>query len=130
MMVEAEFGSMENFEVDIMSIDRQDYNETLRTRNMIDVHVYMRGTTIISNMIRAYDKYGASAALTTHERRSLGRGGPLEWYFVTDWLGEKLVKYGETVTEYCGYRVWSRMQCGQSLEMDSVLREIANGLPR
>lgn len=130
MTFEVNFGSIESFGVDIMSIDRSDYKETLGTRNMIDVNVYMNGTTIIFNLIRAYDKYGASAALTSVECRSLRRGNPLEWYFVTEWLGEMLVKYGEKVTEYCGHWVWSRMQAGQLLESDAVLREIANSLPR
>lgn len=48
-----------------------------------------------------------------------------EWYLVTDWLAEKLLKHGEPVIrkKYLG-TWWGRCCIGQALYMDIVLQKI------
>jgi len=47
-----------------------------------------------------------------------------EWWFVTDWLYERLRKAGEPVinSDY-GY-LWGRTCTGQSIELDTIIQDI------
>lgn len=52
----------------------------------------------------------------------------LEYWIVSDWLGEKLQEHGEMVADdLLGFTIWGRTCSGQSISMDHVISEIYKG---
>ena len=49
----------------------------------------------------------------------------LEYWIVTNWLGEKLKKHGENVAEFLGFTIWGRQTSGQAILLDDVISRIA-----
>jgi len=48
-----------------------------------------------------------------------------EYWIVTNWLGEKLKKHGESVAEFLGFTIWGRQTSGQAILLDDVISRIA-----
>ena len=48
----------------------------------------------------------------------------LEFWFVTNWLCEKLREQEETVIEYGFHNIWLRTTHGQAVKMDSCIQRI------
>ena len=54
---------------------------------------------------------------------------PLEYWIVSDWLADKLIKKGESVQkDFYGLTVWGRFTSGQSISIDYVIQQIAKEL--
>jgi len=53
-----------------------------------------------------------------------------EWWRVTDWLGEQLLKIGEPVLDTCYGKWWGRTCTGQQYIMDGTLQEVASQFAR
>ena len=52
----------------------------------------------------------------------------LEWWYVTNWFGEKLGNFGQPVID-CGNKyIWGRCTSGQMISMDGVIRRIAEDM--
>lgn len=49
----------------------------------------------------------------------------LEWWIVTDWMYEKLKEMNEIVLACDYFKVWGRGTSGQSIEIDTVIEELA-----
>ena len=49
----------------------------------------------------------------------------LEWWLVSPWLAEWLLRSGECVLEAYGFSWWGRQTSGQAIWMDAVIQEIA-----
>ena len=49
----------------------------------------------------------------------------IEWYAVTEYLGEKLSRHGELVVNIHPYYIWGRTTSGQAIKMDTVIIDIA-----
>ena len=49
----------------------------------------------------------------------------LEWWAVDEWMGRMLSKHGEIVLGSCGKDYWGRCCSGQTIELDSVISDIA-----
>ena len=49
----------------------------------------------------------------------------LEWWLVSPWLAEWLLRSGECVLEAYGSSWWGRQTSGQAIWMDAVIQEIA-----
>lgn len=53
-----------------------------------------------------------------------------EWWFVSDWFGDKLTELGETVlVDDCNNRYWGRCTTGQAILLDGVVRCIVRQYP-
>lgn len=50
---------------------------------------------------------------------------PLEFWIVTEWLGEKLKDHGEIVDELFDFTIWARTTSGQAIALDYVISKIA-----
>ena len=50
---------------------------------------------------------------------------PLEFWIITDWLGEKLKEHGELVDELFDFTIWARRTSGQAIALDYVISRIA-----
>ncbi len=74
------------------------------------------------NTDEMYEKY---IELVPH---SDAEGEPVEimqYYSVSEWLAHQLKEREEAVTmNFYGMPVWGRTTCGQSIRMDSVIRDI------
>ena len=53
---------------------------------------------------------------------------PMEYWFVTSWLGARLREHDECVTRIGNNHVWSRTTTGQSIGLDYVIIQIAKSL--
>ena len=49
---------------------------------------------------------------------------PLEFWFVTEWLANKLEEQGESVCTYGWHHIWLRTTSGQSISMDYCINQI------
>lgn len=49
----------------------------------------------------------------------------LEYWLVTPWLAEKLKAHGELITNFRDLDIWGRQTSGQSIELDTVIEDIA-----
>ena len=52
-------------------------------------------------------------------------GDVMEWWLIDSWLAERLKREGEVIIEEYGCCGWGRLASGQSICMDSVIRQIA-----
>ena len=50
----------------------------------------------------------------------------LEYWVVSDWLANQLIKQGEIVVEILGFNIWGRTTSGQHISLDHVMLTIAN----
>jgi len=51
----------------------------------------------------------------------------MEWYIVTEWLGNKLEQRGEMVNrDFMGFTIWGRSCSGQPIYIDGVMGDIWN----
>lgn len=53
---------------------------------------------------------------------------PMQFYLVTEWLGERLLEQGELVVRTHDLYIWSRCAYGQALEYDACFQAIATDL--
>lgn len=51
--------------------------------------------------------------------------GALECWLVDSRLAEELKAHGELVANFCDLNIWGRMTSGQSIELDTVIEDIA-----
>lgn len=51
-----------------------------------------------------------------------------EWWFCSDWIGNKLKEKGEVVIFYHGFAVWGRTWSNFDPYMDEVMRKIASDM--
>lgn len=55
----------------------------------------------------------------------------LQHWLVSDWLAERLERIGALISQdVLGFNIWGRTDCGQSLEMNSDLRKVAELVER
>lgn len=51
---------------------------------------------------------------------------PMGWWIVSDWLAERLEEKGESVDrDFAGLCIWARLTCGQAIDNDEVIQQIA-----
>lgn len=53
---------------------------------------------------------------------------PLEFWFVTEWLANKLEEQGEAVAVHGWHHIWLRTCSGQSIAMDHCINQIVKEL--
>jgi hypothetical protein len=56
-----------------------------------------------------------------------GRNEVYEHWVLSDWLASKLDERGEIVGKFAGLTIWGRCCSGQSISMDQVIQDIAEG---
>lgn len=54
--------------------------------------------------------------------------GAYEYWFVTEWLADKLKENGETIIDGLDQMVWCRRTTGQAILLDYVISKIAEGM--
>lgn len=62
---------------------------------------------------------------------NLGEDEVFQWFFISDWLADKLIEEGEPVAkDFYGQNVWGRTTFGQSLEADSCMTSLYEKLKK
>ena len=51
-----------------------------------------------------------------------------QYFIITDWLYKQLAKIGACVTEFKGFYIWGRCDFGQSMDMNSELKQVAKNI--
>ncbi len=51
-----------------------------------------------------------------------------QYFIITDWLYEQLAEIGACVAEFKGFYIWGRCDFGQSMDMNSELKQVAKNI--
>lgn len=94
-------------------------------KKITDNHVYMSLSFIMPMVFRDPEE-GDEIFLkfARHDEEYDIEEFPLEFWAVSDWLGNSLREHGETVVEVGNAFVWGRHTSGQALYADGVIQKI------
>ena len=85
-----------------------------KAKEMIDRHIFFNARDIVRDDV--YEE------LSPDQLEDI-----LQWWAVSQFLGEKLREEGEAIVFYEDFCLWGRTTAGQAIEMDAVVQRIADG---
>ena len=102
------------------------------SERIIEQEIYMRAN-------RIFDYISANDYATIDDWQNLLIEGGDDWgdikdifeyYFISDWLAQKLIEAGEPIldSEILDYPIWGRTCTGQAIILDGTIQEIVKGL--
>ena len=95
-----------------------------KAQNLVKTEVFCSVPSLILDNLLADEDF--QSAMFSYNEENDEYAEPLEFWFVSSWLGSQLKEVGGIVYDLGTCSVWGRETSGQSIYLDGIMQEVAD----